>query len=215
MEGQLTIEPVVKRKLCTGCGTCAGDLPAGRHRDGGARGKGLLSPPPRQETMHAVRTMPPGLSGTRRRFRIVQRRAVRGRSRRTSRWVGTWAAISATPSTGTSGVDCASGGLVSSLLIFALEEGLIDGALVTRMREDNPLRPEPFIARNERRNPLGGRLEVLPGRRRHGPERDPSHGGPVRGRGASLPHPGDSQSRAAHAPRCESEFDIESPFRAA
>ncbi len=41
----------------------------------------------------------------------------------------------------------ASGGLVSSLLVFALEQGLIDGALVTRMRRDDPLRPEPFIAR--------------------------------------------------------------------
>jgi coenzyme F420 hydrogenase subunit beta len=43
--------------------------------------------------------------------------------------------------------DAASGGLVSSLLIFALEQGLIDGALVTRMRRDDPLTPEPFIAR--------------------------------------------------------------------
>jgi coenzyme F420 hydrogenase subunit beta len=41
----------------------------------------------------------------------------------------------------------ASGGIVSSLLIFALQEGLIDGALVTRMRRDDPLTPEPFIAR--------------------------------------------------------------------
>ena len=43
--------------------------------------------------------------------------------------------------------DSASGGLVSALLIFALEEGLIDGALVTRMRNDEPLKPEPFLAR--------------------------------------------------------------------
>jgi coenzyme F420 hydrogenase subunit beta len=41
----------------------------------------------------------------------------------------------------------ASGGLVTSLLIFALEQGFIDGALVTRMKKDNPLAPEPFIAR--------------------------------------------------------------------
>ena len=40
-----------------------------------------------------------------------------------------------------------SGGLVTQLLIFALEEGIIDGALVTRMKKDNPLEPEPFIAR--------------------------------------------------------------------
>ena len=40
-----------------------------------------------------------------------------------------------------------SGGLVTALLIFALEGGIIDGALVTRMKKDKPLEPEPFIAR--------------------------------------------------------------------
>ena len=40
-----------------------------------------------------------------------------------------------------------SGGLVTQLLIFALEEEIIDGALVTRMKKDKPLEPEPFIAR--------------------------------------------------------------------
>ncbi|MFC1928289.1 Coenzyme F420 hydrogenase/dehydrogenase, beta subunit C-terminal domain [Chloroflexota bacterium] len=44
----------------------------------------------------------------------------------------------------------ASGGLVTALLIFALEEGLIDGALVTRMSEENPLEPQPFIARTRK-----------------------------------------------------------------
>ena len=43
----------------------------------------------------------------------------------------------------------ASGGLATQLLIFALEEGLIDGALVTRMKKDKPLEPEPFIARTK------------------------------------------------------------------
>lgn len=41
----------------------------------------------------------------------------------------------------------ASGGITTQLLIFALEDGVIDGALVTRMKKDNPLEPEPFIAR--------------------------------------------------------------------
>jgi coenzyme F420 hydrogenase subunit beta len=40
-----------------------------------------------------------------------------------------------------------SGGLVTALLIFALDNGIIDGALVTRMKHDNPFEPEPFIAR--------------------------------------------------------------------
>jgi coenzyme F420 hydrogenase subunit beta len=40
-----------------------------------------------------------------------------------------------------------SGGLITQLLIFALEEGLINGALVTKMKANKPLEPEPFIAR--------------------------------------------------------------------
>lgn len=40
-----------------------------------------------------------------------------------------------------------SGGLITQILVFALEEGIINGALVTRMKKDNPLEPEPFIAR--------------------------------------------------------------------
>ena len=44
----------------------------------------------------------------------------------------------------------ASGGLVTALLIFALEEGIIDGALVTKMSKNNPLEPEVFIARSKK-----------------------------------------------------------------
>jgi coenzyme F420 hydrogenase subunit beta len=40
-----------------------------------------------------------------------------------------------------------SGGLVTTLLVYALEKGMIDGALVTRMSQKQPLEPEPFIAR--------------------------------------------------------------------
>jgi coenzyme F420 hydrogenase subunit beta len=41
-----------------------------------------------------------------------------------------------------------SGGIVTQLLVYALERGLIDGALVVRMKKDSPLEPEPFIARS-------------------------------------------------------------------
>jgi coenzyme F420 hydrogenase subunit beta len=43
----------------------------------------------------------------------------------------------------------ASGGLVTSLLTFALEHRFIDGALVTRMSRESPLQPEPYIARTK------------------------------------------------------------------
>lgn len=45
--------------------------------------------------------------------------------------------------------NASSGGLITQLLIFALEEGIIDGALVTRMKKDKPLEPEAFIARTK------------------------------------------------------------------
>lgn len=43
-----------------------------------------------------------------------------------------------------------SGGIVTHLLVFALQKGIIDGALLVRMKKDKPLEPEPFIARTRK-----------------------------------------------------------------
>lgn len=40
------------------------------------------------------------------------------------------------------------GGVVTSLLAYALEEGLIDGAIVTTRSEEEPWRPVPIVARS-------------------------------------------------------------------
>jgi coenzyme F420 hydrogenase subunit beta len=40
-----------------------------------------------------------------------------------------------------------SGGIVTQILVYALERGLIDGVLITRMKKEKPLEPEVFIAR--------------------------------------------------------------------
>jgi coenzyme F420 hydrogenase subunit beta len=58
--------------------------------------------------------------------------------------------------------DCASGGLVTSLLVFALEEGIIDGALVTRMRRDRPLETEAIIARSKDEIISGSKSKYCP-----------------------------------------------------
>ncbi|MEN6292832.1 MAG: Coenzyme F420 hydrogenase/dehydrogenase, beta subunit C-terminal domain [Methanobacterium sp.] len=42
-----------------------------------------------------------------------------------------------------------SGGLVTELLIFILENNIADGVLITKMNTKNPLEPEPFIARTK------------------------------------------------------------------
>lgn len=45
--------------------------------------------------------------------------------------------------------ESSSGGLITQILISALNDGTINGALVTRMKKNRPLEPEPFIARTK------------------------------------------------------------------
>ncbi|MGE5293194.1 MAG: Coenzyme F420 hydrogenase/dehydrogenase, beta subunit C-terminal domain [Solirubrobacterales bacterium] len=148
MEDKLTIEPVVREKLCTGCGTCAGVCPRSAIRMTVDPGKGCYLP--RLDARQCTRCglchhVCPGhgvdfesLNG--RLFGDVPEDVTLGRH------LGCYIGHSLDRNTR---YRCSSGGLVSALLVFALEERLIDGALVTRMRRDNPFRPESFIARTK------------------------------------------------------------------
>ncbi len=146
MKDKQTIEMVVKRKLCTGCGTCAGICPQDAldmivdtksscyipllDRDRCTR-CGLC-----YEVCPGHSVDFEGLNAAL--FGDIPEDVALGR------YLGCYVGHATDEAVR---YNSASGGLVSSLLIFALEEGLIDGALVTRMRSDDPLRPEPFIAR--------------------------------------------------------------------
>ncbi len=139
-----TIRPVVKRKLCTGCGTCAGLCPRGALTMVVRKGRYV----PQWEKHRCNRCglcyeACPGHSVD---FEGLNN-ALLGdipENIALGRYLGCYVGHAVDESVRSSS---ASGGLVSSLLVFALEQGLIDGALVTRMRPDNPLKPEPFIAR--------------------------------------------------------------------
>lgn len=142
----LTIASVVKHKLCTGCGVCMAVCPHDALDMTSDESRGCFVPQMRDEDCrrcglchevcpgHAVDFE--GLSRTL--FGDIPGDIALGRY--LACYVGH-------ASDGDIRYDSASGGLVSALLIFALEHQLIDGALVTRMRSDNPLMPEPFIAR--------------------------------------------------------------------
>lgn len=45
--------------------------------------------------------------------------------------------------------NAASGGMVTQLLTFLLDQKFIDGAIVTKMKTDSPFQPQPFIARTK------------------------------------------------------------------
>ena len=141
-----TIEKVVKRRLCTGCGVCAGICPRDAIDMTIDKGKGCYVP-----VVYKDRCTQCDLC-----YQVCPGQVVDFEGLNTAlfgnipehvavgRYLASYIGHAADDETRHSS---SSGGVVTALLIFALEKGLIDGALVTRMRRDKPLRPEPFIAR--------------------------------------------------------------------
>jgi coenzyme F420 hydrogenase subunit beta len=143
-----TIHKVVKRHLCTGCGTCAGICPHEALTMILDRKRGCYIP--RIDKGKCTRcglcldVCPghnvdfEGLSSTL--MGDIPEDIALGK------YLGSYIGHAIDKDTR---YDGASGGLVTALLVFALEHKLIDGALVTAMHPDKPLEPRPFIARTK------------------------------------------------------------------
>jgi len=141
-----TIEAVVKEGLCTGCGTCAGMCPVAAIDMIKCNSKGTYVPLLDRERCTQCGIcleVCPGHSVDFEQLNVAffakePEDTVLGNYLNCHTGYATDREIR---------YHSASGGLVTALLIFALEEGLIDGALVTRMSQENPLEPQPFVAR--------------------------------------------------------------------
>jgi coenzyme F420 hydrogenase subunit beta len=141
-----TIKWVVKHGLCTGCGTCAGVCPRDALSMVIDRKKGRYIPQiDKAKCTHCglCHDVCPGHSVDFEGLSEVLYGDI-PEDIAVGRYLGCYIGHATDKKTR---YDGASGGLVTALLVSALEEGLIDGALVTRMRRDKPLEPEPFIAR--------------------------------------------------------------------
>ena len=141
-----TIVEVVKDGLCTGCGTCAGICPSGAIEMVIDREKGIYVPQLAEEKCNWC-----GLC-----FEVCPGHAVDFKQLNLEIFgkehddilLGNYLNCYIGHATDYNiRYNSSSGGLVTALLIFALEEGMIAGALVTRMKKDKPLEPDPFIAR--------------------------------------------------------------------
>ena len=143
-----TIADVAKNNLCTGCGACAGLCPRGAIDMIKDKTRGIYLPRINKEKCNQCGicfNICPGHSVNFRQLNL----AIFGKEPEDIRIGNYLSCCIGHASDYKTRYNSSSGGLVTSLLIFALEEGMIDGALVTRMSSKNPLKPQPFIARTK------------------------------------------------------------------
>jgi len=143
-----TIIQVVKNELCTGCGTCIAACPNDAIKLTLNKNKGTYIPELDEYKCHKCGlcyAICPGHGINLKELNLE----IFGKEPEDS-LIGNYFGIYLGHSTDCSiRYNSSSGGLITQILVFALEEGIINGALVTRMKKDNPLEPEPFIARTK------------------------------------------------------------------
>ena len=148
MKNATSVVPVVEAGLCTGCGTCAGICPRNALAMTLDEGQGLYLPALDRERCNDCGLCLEVCPGHAVDFRQLNR-CVFGKELDDVA-LGSYLDCSIGYATDHDvRFSSTSGGLVTALLTFALEEGVIDGALVTRMSRDKPLQPELFIARTK------------------------------------------------------------------
>jgi coenzyme F420 hydrogenase subunit beta len=144
-----TIEYVVKENLCTGCGTCDSICPSKAITMYISPELGIYLPRIDSSKCTSCQICSKVCPGAIVDFKglskkVTPQQNVQPKSVLIGNYINCYSGYSKNYSIR---FDSSSGGIVTQLLIFALENNLIDGALVTRMRKDRPLEPESFIAR--------------------------------------------------------------------
>lgn len=145
-----TIEKDVKAKddLCTGCGTCVGICPKDAIRMVLEERKGVYIPKINEEKCIGCGTCYEVCPGNSVDFKALNL-DIFGKEPEDVLTGNYQSCYIGHATDDDLRYNAASGGVVTALLLFALERGIIDGALVTRMKRDRPLEPEAFIARTE------------------------------------------------------------------
>ena len=143
-----TCRDVAESGLCTGCGTCFSMCPKSAITMGIDKRKGIYLPEfDERKCTHCgicYEVCPGRLIG----FGQIDCEAPvnQRESNLIGKYLNCYIGHSTNPDIR---YNSSSGGLVTQILAFALENGMIDGAIVTRMKRDKPLEAEPFLARTK------------------------------------------------------------------
>lgn len=146
MSKETTIKEIIKAKLCTGCGTCVALCPSLAIEITINKSDGTYTPRLNERRCKKCGICYSVCPGDSVNFKELNQDVFLKEPKDTllGNYINCYVGYS---NVSDIRYNSSSGGLVTSVLINALEEGIIDGALVTRMKKDNPLEPEPFIAR--------------------------------------------------------------------
>ncbi|MCZ3367514.1 MULTISPECIES: Coenzyme F420 hydrogenase/dehydrogenase, beta subunit C-terminal domain [Methanobacterium] len=156
-----TIYQVVKDNLCTGCGTCISLCPVEAIVLTKEPHKGIYIPKINEKKCNNCSICFRICPGHEVNFKELNLKIFGKKSENSL--IGNYIECYAGHTTNYElGYDCASGGLITQILIFALENEIINGALITKMNEDNPLEPECFIARTKEEIIKGSKSKYCP-----------------------------------------------------
>lgn len=141
-----TIEKVVNDHLCMGCGTCISFCPKNALNLSNDNKKGIYIPVLDKELCNNCGTCIKICPGHEVDFKELNKE-IFGKNPESillGNYLNFYLGYSKDENIR---YESSSGGLLTQSLIYAIENGFIDGALVTRMKKDSPFEPEPFIAR--------------------------------------------------------------------
>jgi len=140
------IAHIVQCGLCTGCGTCAGICPL--EAVVMKKSKGLMFPKILNGKCNCCRLCVDSCPGHEVNFEDLSSGIFEKQTE--DRLLGNFLRCYIGHSNDKH-IRCnsSSGGIVTELLIFALERRMIDGALVVGMNKNQPLTPQPFVARTK------------------------------------------------------------------
>lgn len=142
-----SVKEIYSRGLCTGCGTCAIVCPLSVIEIVRDESRGIYVPEIDENTCTECGLCLEVCPGHSVNFKELNLN-IFGKEPENS-WLGNYIDLYVGHATDYQiRYSSSSGGVLTALLVLALEEGIIDGALVTRMNPSRPLEPEVIIARN-------------------------------------------------------------------